>query len=121
MEAGAAVFHERQNKGPSPIEEEVVEEEDMSASRRAQHRPLAPMSAGMAERQASAVVTQGWGGRRWLTVGGPVVVEEHRNGLQGTALELQGSNKLQLSELGDSARSQSLEVVEEILDLALGH
>lgn len=92
----------------------------MSASRRAQHRPLAPMSAGMAERQASAVVTQGWGGRRWLVVGGPVVVEEHRNGLQGTALELQGSNKLQLSELGDSARSQSLEVVEEILDLALG-
>ena len=92
----------------------------MSAGRRAQHRPLAPMSAGMAERQESAVVTQGWGGRRWLAVGGPVVVEEHRNGLQGTALELQGSNKLQLSELGDSAQRQSLEVVEGIVGLALG-
>lgn len=48
------------------------------------------------------------------------MVEEHRNGLQGTALELQGSNKLQLSELGDFAQSQSLEVVEGIVDLALG-
>jgi hypothetical protein len=41
--------HDRQNKGLSAIEEEV-EEEDMSAGRRAQHRPLAPMSAGIAER-----------------------------------------------------------------------
>ena len=65
-------------------------------------------------------MTQGWGGRRWLAVGGPVVVEEHRNGLQRTPLELQGSNKLQLLELGDSAQSQSLEVVEGIVDLALG-
>ena len=119
MEALGAVFHERQNKGLSAIEEEVVVE-DMSVGRRAQHRPLAPMSAGMAERQESAVVTQGWGRRRWLAVGGPVVVEEYRNGLQGTALELQGSNKLQLSELGDSAQRQSLEVVEGIVGLALG-
>jgi len=42
--------HERQNKDLSAIGEEVVEEEDMSAGQRAQHRPLAPMSAGMAER-----------------------------------------------------------------------
>jgi len=112
--------HERQNKDLSAIGEEVVEEEeDMSAGQRAQHRPLAPMSAGMAERQASAVVTQGWGRRRWLAVGGPVEVEEHKNGLQGTALELQDSNKIRLPELGDSAQSQSLEVVEGIVDLAL--
>jgi hypothetical protein len=52
-------------------------------------------------------------------VGGPVVVE-YRNGLQGPALEFQDSNKLQLSELGDSALRQSLEVVEGIVDLALG-
>ena len=61
--AGAAVSHERQNKGLFAIEEGVVEE-GMSAGRRAQHRPLALMSAGMAEMQVSAVVTQGWGGRR---------------------------------------------------------
>jgi hypothetical protein len=41
--------HERQSKDLSAIGEEV-EEEDMSAGQRAQHRPLAPMSAGMAER-----------------------------------------------------------------------
>jgi hypothetical protein len=119
LEAGVAVSHKRQNKGLSAIEEGVVEE-GMSADRRTQHRPLAPMSAGMVERQASAVVTQGWGERRWLGVGGPVVVEEHRNGLQGPILELQCSNKLQLSELEDSAQRQSLEVVEGTVGLALG-
>lgn len=119
LEAGAAVSHKRQNKGLSAIEEEVGEE-GMSAGRRAQHRPLAPMSAGMVERQASAVVTQGWGERRWLGVVGPVVVEEHRNGLQGPALELQCSNKFQLLELEGSAQYPSLEVVEGIVGLALG-
>ena len=63
LEAGVAVSHERQNKGLSAIEEEVVEG-GMSVGRRAQHRALAPMLAGMVERQASAVVTQGWGERR---------------------------------------------------------
>jgi hypothetical protein len=53
-------------------------------------------------------------------VGGPVAVEECRNGLQGPALELQCSNKRQLSELEDSAQRQSLEVVEGIVDFALG-
>ena len=48
------------------------------------------------------------------------MVEEHRNALQGPALEFQGSNKLQLSELGGSAQRQSLEVVEGIVDLVLG-
>jgi hypothetical protein len=49
------------------------------------------------------------------------VVKEHRNVLQGPDLEHQGLNKLQPSELGGPVRHQSLEVVEGIVDLVLGH